>query len=251
MYCHYTSIESLYNVVRSGRIWFSSLAFMNDEMEGFDLHAVLVEVLELKHGSEQCKKALELIDTTIETYLRFQMSFSASMLKDDISQWRAYTQLGQGVCIEFDEGFISDPNVKKVKCIYDFSSKKSAIISDRNLKANDITIQGLLNSPEGVNEYVESIIKTLVSFKNSSFQPEQEVRWVYSLSGVTDPNANIEYRPHRLGLATYQEVPVNLGEVLSITIGPQVPKQNLKTIEDFIIKHNCAGFVTKSKVTLR
>jgi len=251
MYFHYTNIEALFNIVRSKNVWFSSLAFMNDEMEGFDLHSVLTDVLQLKHGSDKCKSILELIDTTIDTYLRFQMLFSATSLKDDISQWRAYTKLGQGVCIEFDDGFIKDKEAKKVECLYDFSSKKQAIIEDRNLKANDVTMQRLLDTPEGIEEYVASIIRSLVRFKNESFRPEQEIRWVISLRGSSDKNANILYRPHRLGLTAYQEVEIDLNKVKSIIIGPQVPKQNLKTIEDFAIQNNCLCFITKSKVTLR
>lgn len=251
MYYHYTNIKALYNIILNQKVWFSSLAFMNDETEGFDLHTVLTEVLQLKYGSDKCKNTLELIDSTIETHLRFQMLFSATTLKDDISQWRAYTQLGQGVCIEFENGFIKDRKAKKVKCLYSFNHKKQAIINDKTLKANDITINRLLGTQNGIEEYVSSIVETLARFKNESFKPEQEVRWVISLKGLIDPSANLLYRPHRLGLTTYQEVNVNLDKIKSITIGPKVPKQNLKTIEDFIIKNNCSGFVTKSKVTLR
>lgn len=251
MYYHYTNIEALYNIIRSGIVWFTSLAFMNDEMEGLDLHQVLTDVLPLKYGSEKCEKTLELIDTTIQTYLRFQMSFSASTLKDDISQWRAYTTLAQGICIEFEDGFISEGEAKKVKCIYDSNSKKQAIINNEYLRANNISIQRLLETPRGTESYVKSILKALVCFKNSSFRPEEEVRWVINLSGINDPMAKIKYRPHRLGLANYQEVKVNLAKVKSITIGPQMPNQNLKTIEDFMITNECAGFVTTSKVTLR
>jgi hypothetical protein len=221
---------------------------MNDEMEGFDLHQALVEVLGLKFGEDSCKETLELIDKTIKTFLRFQMSFSASTLKDDISQWRAYTQLGSGICVEFEDGFI-DSEAKRIECIYDFQNKKKAIINSRTLKVNDITINGQLSSPGGTDRFVKSIIDTLVGFKNSSFKPEKEVRWVFSLSGATD--TSIKYRPHRLGLTTYKEVDVDLSKVKSITIGPQVPEQNLKTIEDFVIINNCAGSVRKSNVTLR
>ena len=56
MYYHYTNIKAIYNIVKTGKVWFSSLAFMNDEMEGMDLHQVLAEVLELKYGSEKCKE---------------------------------------------------------------------------------------------------------------------------------------------------------------------------------------------------
>ena len=250
MYYHYTSIDALFNIVLSRRIWFSSLAFMNDEKEGYDLHEVLTEVLELKHGSEHCKQALNLIDQSIDVYLRHQLSFSASTLRDDISQWRAYTELGKGVCIEFDDGFIPDPNIKKINCIYDFDAKKEAIVSDHNLKANDKVLNTLLNDEQGTKEYVKSIIDTLVRFKSPSFKPEQEVRWVYTADS-TIYNQDHKFRPHRLGLTIYKEVPVDLRHVKSLTIGPKVPKQNLKTIEDFILQNDCQGFVSQSKVWLR
>lgn len=251
MYYHYTNIDAFFNIVQKRKVWFSSLAFMNDETEGFDLHSVLTEILHLKYGSDECKSTLELIDTLIDTNLRFQMLFSATTLKDDISQWRAYTQLGQGVCLEFENGFIPVPVAKKVKCLYSFNQKKKAILEHKTLKANDITLGNILHDPKEIEEYIALVVETLARFKNESFKPEQEVRWVMSLKGLTDTNANILYRPHRLGLTAYQEIDVNLDKIKSITIGPQVPKQNLKTIEDFIVKNNCNGYVTKSKVTLR
>lgn len=223
---------------------------MNDEKEGFDLHEVLTEVLELKHGTDHCTQAFDLIDQSIDVYLRHQLSFSASILKDDISQWRAYTNLGQGICIQFDDDFISDPTIKKIECLYDFNEKKQAIINDRNLKANDETLNVILETNEGTKEYVKSIIDTLVRFKSPSFEPEKEVRWVYTADGLA-PSSGIKFRPHRLGLTAYKEVPVDLSKVISITLGPKVPKQNLKTIEDFIILNDCQGFVTQSQVWLR
>lgn len=250
MYYHYTSIEALFNIVRSRTVWFSSLAFMNDEKEGFDLHAVLTDVLQLKHGSEQCHEALKLIDQLIDTYLRLQLSFSASTLRDDISQWRAYTTLGQGVCIEFEDGFIANQSAKKVECIYDLEAKRRAIIEDENLKANDASLNAILSESNGAKRYISSLIDSLVRFKSPSFKPEKEVRWVYTASGITK-SSKIKFRPHRLGLTSYREVAVDLSKVRSITIGPQVPKQNLKTIEDFIILNNCSGGVSQSSVSLR
>ena len=124
MYYHYTNVDALFNIVRSGNIWFSSLAFMNDEMEGYDLHSVLSDVLQMKYGSDECKSKLALVDKTIETHLRFQFSFRASTLKDDISQWRAYTELGKGACVAFEDGFIYNSKVDKVGCLYSKEDKR-------------------------------------------------------------------------------------------------------------------------------
>ncbi|MCU7943066.1 MAG: DUF2971 domain-containing protein [Candidatus Thiodiazotropha sp. (ex Cardiolucina cf. quadrata)] len=223
---------------------------MNDEKEGFDLHSVLTEVLPLKYGTDRCQNTLNLIDQSIATHIRLQLAFSASTLKDDISQWRAYTQLGQGVCIEFEDGFIANRSAKKAECLYDFEEKRRAIIEDDDLKLSDDSLNKLLAKPEGSKKYISSLINTLVKFKSPSFEPEKEVRWVYTASGITK-SSQVKFRPHRLGLTTYRAVAVNLDKVLSITIGPQVPMQNLKSIEDFLIINDCSGFVTKSNVSLR
>lgn len=250
MYYHYTSIAALFNIITSERVWFGSLAFMNDEKEGFDLHAVLDEVLSVKHGPGNYEKSLEIIEQFTDVLLRHQLAFCASTLKDDISQWRGYTSIGQGVCIEFVDGFISDPEAKKVECIYDAAAKRQAIIHNENLKASDAFLAELLRENAGHQAYVESIIDTLVRFKSPSFAPEKEVRWVYTTDGLRS-DAGTQFRPHRLGLTPYREVPIDLSKVRSIIVGPKVPRQNLKTIEDFIILNDCGGFVTQSQVSLQ
>lgn len=247
-YFHYTSIESLFHIVNSSAVWFGSLAFMNDEMEGIELHKILSEVLGEKYGTEKCKSTLELVDSTIDVFLRFQMSFSASSLKDDISQWRAYTDIGAGICIEFEDGFLPSDSTK-IDCVYDFKAKKKSIIENKKLKVNDLSIDSILSQENGAVDFANSVVETLLYFKNKSFSPEQETRWVYSLDGANDPR--LKFRPHRLGLTTYMEVPVDLSKVKSITIGPQVLAQNKKTIEDFVIINECSGYLATSAVTLR
>ena len=251
MYSHYTNIDSVFNMLQSEKVWFNSLAFMNDEMEGYDLHSVLSDVLQIKYGSDECKSKLALVDTTIGTHLRFQFSFSASTLSDDISQWRAYTKLGQGICVEFEEGFIEGENINKVECLYSKEDKRKSIIRDRNLKANDATMNQILDTQEGIDGFVSSIIHSLVRFKNKSFIPENEVRWVKRFDGLSQAKGKVQYRPHRLGLTMYHEVPINLKNVKKIILGPQIPKQNLKTFEDFLITIGCPALVVKSEVTLR
>jgi len=137
MYRHYTNLDSLFHIVSSGKVWFSSLAFMNDELEGKELHKILSSVLQTKYDEQDYQNKLSLIETTIDTHLRFQLSFSSTVLDDDISQWRAYTKIGQGVAIEFDEDFITDSRAKKIDCLYDYESKREAIIEDVNLRSND------------------------------------------------------------------------------------------------------------------
>lgn len=91
----------------------------------------------------------------------------------------------------------------------------------------------------------------MARFKHYSFRPESEIRWVRSLNGLSDKGKTVMYRPHRLGLVSYVEVKADLRKVQSITLGPQVGGQNMKTIEDFLIQHDCGGYVLRSQVSLR
>jgi hypothetical protein len=124
MYFHYTSIEAILGIVTSHSVWMSSLAFMNDEMEGFELYDVLREYLGLQASTPTNNSQLDLIKTSVETFLRWQLCFSASTLKDDISQWRGYTPIGLGACIEFTDGFLRADNLKRISCVYDRDEKK-------------------------------------------------------------------------------------------------------------------------------
>ncbi len=249
MYFHYTSIEALVGIVTGRSVWLSSLAFMNDEMEGFDLYEVLTEYVGSDVPSQ--KTQLDLLRTTVETFLRWQLCFSASTLRDDISQWRAYTTIGAGACLEFEDGFLPEHDLKRLECIYRIEEKQERLGRSMALRKSGETLNQLLAEQEGVQTFVDEVVDALAQFKHRSFEPEKEVRWILSLTGLSDPRANLSYRPHRLGLVSYQPVPVDLTKVVSVTLGPQVPEQNLKTVEDFLIQYECTGFVKKSQVSLR
>lgn len=251
MYFHYTSIEAILGIVTSQSVWMSSLAFMNDEMEGFELYDVLREYLGLQENTHTNNSQLDLVKTSVEAILRWQLCFSASTLKDDISQWRGYTPIGLGACIEFNDGFLPTENLKQISCIYDRDEKKNHLKNYATLSKSGDNLNQILSEQLGIQSFVEELADALARFKHQSFRPEQEIRWILSLRGLNDPRAKLSYRPHRLGLVSYIPITVDLSKVCSITLGPQVPAQNLKTVEDLLIQYDCAGYVTKSSVSLR
>ena len=255
MYYHYTNIEALFHIIQNRKAWFSSLAFMNDDLEGFDLHRVMAEVMNMKYGDERCQKKMKMIDDIIKENLRLQLSFSATKLRDDISQWRAYTDIGLGVSIAFEDGFFPG-TARKLDCVYDFAEKKQAIIENPYLKANDKTLASLFDTPnggrnEGLHEFIGAITDSLASFKNKSFSPESETRWVFSATSIDDARFDIKLRPHRLGLTLYQEADVDLSKIKRITLGPQVLSENIKTFKDFMKLNDCPAIIDTSTVSLR
>lgn len=255
MYYHYTNIESFFHIIQNKKVWFSSLAFMNDDLEGFELHQVMAEVMHLKYGEDECTKKLQIIDSIIRDSLRLQLSFSATNLRDDISQWRAYTELGKGVSIGFEDGAFVEI-ARKLKCIYDFQEKRKSIVNNPYLKANDETLAKLFDTPDGRQnrdfyQFVGAITNSLVSFKNPSFSPEKETRWVCSATCIDDVRFNIKLRPHRLGLTLYQDVNFDLSKIKRITLGPQVISENVRTFQDFMEINNIQASIEESKVSLR
>jgi len=251
-YFHYTNVEGLYGIVSSGTAWVGSLAFMNDDREGYELHEVLERFLTDRHGENGAAKVLALVEETVTVFLRHQFVFCASTLQDDLSQWRAYSRLGHGICIEFNDGFIHGDGVSSFPCLYDFDAKVCEVRSSVELSAGDMEVDEILNSSGGVDRYVAAIIDAMSRFKTESFRVEQETRWLCRISALSDPGSRpVKYRPHRLGLMPYIERPVDLSKVASVTLGPQVARENYRSVEDFLISNECAGHVTTSSCSLR
>lgn len=251
-YFHYSNIDGLYGIVSGGKAWFGSLAFMNDDREGYELHEVLKRFLTDRHGETGAAKVLALVEEAVTVLLRHQFVFCASTLQDDLSQWRAYSRLGHGICIEFEDGFIPGDAVSSFPCLYDFEDKVRVVQSSIGLSAGDMEVDEILNSSGGVDRYAAAVIDAMSRFKAESFRGEQETRWLCRISALSDPGSrSVKYRPHRLGLMPYIERPVDLSKVRSVTLGPQVPRENYRSVEDFLISNECAGYVTTSTCNLR
>ena len=240
IYYHYTSIESFRAIVNSGKIWFGSLAFMNDRREGYAVRQFLENALGEIDSSEEMKAYKELMEEAAKIYQRYQYAFCASTLEDDLSQWRAYTELGHGLCIGFQAPFIGSEDVDSFSCIYSNEEK-------------DAGIDEVFSEPEAVGEAeFRKLTELMAKFKAESFTSEKETRWVTRVSGLADLKAKrIRYRAHRLGLAPYVEISVDLSQVVSVTLGPEVPGENKYSVDDFMIQSGCGGSVLTSKSSLR
>ncbi len=138
-----------------------------------------------------------------------------------------------------------------MECVYEDKLKRQLVRENEVLNAPGRRCGKALAEDSALDEYFREFASALARFKHYSFNPEKEIRWVCSLNGLSDEAKTVSHRPHRLGLASYVEVKADLSKIQSITLGPQVGGQNLKTIEDFLIQHDCGGYVTRSQVSLR
>lgn len=119
MLYHYTNDGGLAGIVESGRLWFSDIFALNDPSE-------------LRHG---LSIAIELLKSRVTT-ARPEVATFASMFErfdldagieaaghfficcfsgdgDDLGQWRAYADNGQGFALGFDTGLLEDAFAKQ------------------------------------------------------------------------------------------------------------------------------------------
>jgi hypothetical protein len=109
----------------------------------------LREYLGLQANTPTNNSQLDLIKTSVETFLRRQLCFSASTLKDDISQWREYTPIGLGACIEFPDGFLRAENLKRISCVYDRDEKKEHLTTYATLSKSGHDLKQVLSDQLG------------------------------------------------------------------------------------------------------
>lgn len=249
-YYHYTDISALFNIFKHKTIWFSCLNYMNDQMEGLELHRVLTDILKETHSAKNCNQVIMTVKAMSDVFISNKYLFCATELNDHISQWRAYTSIGTGICIGFEDGFITDSTILKRKCLYDLLEKKDFLIkSTELLKYDDNKFSKINNIPNGTNNFIYSVLHGMEHFKHESFSSEKEVRWIDDLNEQN--NKPINFRPHRLGLMPYREISADLIKISEIILGPQVPKQNIGTISKLFINQNLNPKIHQSTVTLR
>ena len=88
--CRYTSLESLFSVLKFKTLRMNGLPGMNDRNEGLFAWDMIYRVEKTKN--EEYKKRKSEINNV------FIVSFSAKKLIDDLNQWRLYGDDAKGVC---------------------------------------------------------------------------------------------------------------------------------------------------------
>jgi hypothetical protein len=206
---HYTRLDSLLKIADSASFWATDIQYLNDSREYHDAVDIFKEVVrDVKiaikkndaYGGET--KFTTLRDTIIRSlestldsakdwigWDTFTISFS--VLKDDLSQWRAYARPA-GLSIGFDysdlEKMAKIQNFFICPCIYDYNKKYAQLASllDSALK----TIKSLIDSDPTYNHtptmydmLMRNFHKAAASFKDVAFSSEKEWR-IVSESGV-------------------------------------------------------------------
>jgi Protein of unknown function (DUF2971) len=99
---HYTTVETMMKIVTSGKIWATSISYLNDSSEGAHLlHMVRGRLPDLLAQYQLRETVLSKFDSTDKLVENrpFIASFSAE--GDSLAQWRSYCPQGNGVAIGF------------------------------------------------------------------------------------------------------------------------------------------------------
>lgn len=95
--CHYTSLNTLKQIIANKNLIFNSLSNMNDSSEGEILFNFLLNLL--KNDSRFTGDAEKEINRIKEKTFNDIFSFSFTSEYDDASQWDRYTDRDTGVCL--------------------------------------------------------------------------------------------------------------------------------------------------------
>jgi hypothetical protein len=141
---HYTSVKGALGILDSGQMWFTERAHLNDPSEishGIDLAK---SILCAKGRSYD---ATRLDDSTKRVFHDFRFfSASFSFEHDDLSQWRNYSDDGNGVVLSFKASAFNNPHIYISKIIPDNPT---------------VIVCPMSYDPEHLKQLIESIIKKM------------------------------------------------------------------------------------------
>lgn len=105
---HYTTVDTMMKIVSSGKIWATSISYLNDSSEGEHfLRMVRRRLPDLLPQYQLRETVLSKLDDKARLIERrpFIASFSAE--GDSLPQWRSYCPRGNGVAIGFRVGCLT------------------------------------------------------------------------------------------------------------------------------------------------
>lgn len=235
---HYTDLNALVSILRSGELWLTNVNFLNDHAEYTvgrkylkeSLYAYVEKIVE-KLTSEKLGYDFKFVDAIFD---RFVYLTSFCMEKDLLSQWRGYCPQSGGYAIEFSGQGIANsvagiPDVMFLICNYDKKSSKShldqavlevvKIMNDIILKKSTLDHEALLSNAKKLN----SILFSTLIQKHEKFSEEKEVRLA-----CQSIEREKKFRVKNSILVPYIPITFDVNTITKIMIGPMVDQSLAK-----------------------
>jgi hypothetical protein len=241
---HYTSLDALLSIIETKSLRATNVHYLNDSSESeLGLNV-------MRRVAEDARKTAAGIDAeflahfigwldgrVFESASVYVLCFSEA--RNQLSQWRGYTQHGRGVCISIDSGLL----VQRMQaqgwtfqnCRYNRDSQLTwaeAILSRMRREAG-ASCEGLEgDKKKGFDAVLQNCLSDLLqvaaTIKNDGFTEEREVRFISAMINAGDEQ--IGYRAGRTALIPYVQFRLAEKEeklaIQEIMIGPS-PTQHL------------------------
>ncbi|WP_109314281.1 DUF2971 domain-containing protein [Pseudovibrio ascidiaceicola] len=269
---HYTDAAGLKGILETGKIWATHFEFLNDEKEilhGAELFKEYEEEILLQHPIIKSKKNYmhaEIIrrfmhDTGYNAYL-----FCTCKRNNKLNQFRYYSGSSGACAIEFNTNkllsVLPDVNGTPEKSLIinvEYNSnnqiKKCRYIVELFYGLLDAILEYYGEDVDSSNEYLMLVLASYryykllccLSFKHSSFEEEEEIRFVFlSPKLLSTPTLVPNFRVSKFGLSPYLDINIWNPKtheyrlpVKSITVGPIGQKELFqKSIELLLQKQN-------------
>jgi hypothetical protein len=244
---HYTNDAGFAGVIESGKLWFSDIFALNDPSELRHGLRIAIDLLKARATATRPEIATFAsmferfdLDAGIEAAGHFFICcFSAD--GDDLGQWRAYADNGQGFNLGFDRRVLEDAFTRRSGKPIQQHSTFPVTYDDKKLKRIQKTLVDLLDplislprttrtSGDPLAAYMMEllvyhamdVIRAIMFFKHEAYRNEKEYRF-QQLFRRDKPAPDVNYRRRGTSLVRYREfdwrkqVPSSLKKIV---IGP-------------------------------
>ena len=254
---HYTNIDGLLGMVKTGKIWATHVSRLNDSSEYH--HGI--KVVEDCVRNSMPASSQPLVDKILSEFKRVETYVASYSTKQDLlSQWRSYSGGKVGYCLGLATDGIAtlDDSTPLIEPVIYKDSLAQQVIStmvkrvEEYLQDNqfgDVEVGFLLGT-------VGALIGILACMiKHPKFEEENEYRQFHQ-PGITSLQLEQKFRHGRFGLTPYVEIPFipeNRLPLRSVTIGPCTDAElEINTVKTLLEKHSYSNVeVLKSEIPLR
>lgn len=178
---HYCDAKAFLAICTNKKMRFSDLFSMNDFMEmhwGYSVWEQVADEIFDEIGQEFLDAIQEIIHSTGFHGLLVASCFSLD--GDVLSQWRAYTDDGQGYAIGFDANILAELPIRPLKVLYDKAAQvqelKKVVLALHESEKSEEDKFGL-----EFRTLCRVLSFDLAAYKNPAFVEEAEVRLVHVL----------------------------------------------------------------------
>lgn len=180
---HYCSIESFFNIIKSGSIWLSNCIHMNDKTEFtwanrfIDPSMEKIKGILSKEDYDEFSNTFDLCHLTKENAYIFSLSAD----KDLLSQWRGYADNCMGVAIGFNMSELKIPFGRTINNYYlSYNQVVYDLEHQKNIIDNHFKIYREKYGDFSYNDLAQKCAKEYIWYsiylKNPSFREEKEYR---------------------------------------------------------------------------